>query len=162
MKETIACGSCRRHAEYVSCTPKADLFRCAKGHLTHRDRPFSAIYDVHHPPPEVERPGVNPELLRRDRILSILAATRKMLLERLRAEMKALYLSNGGEPVTADDARKLLDSWPDIPPPEELNRNFMGALFRNGDWLPVDVNHQSRTKGSNARRIVRWQLKAGR
>lgn len=88
---------------------------------------------------------------------------RQDFLARLRTEMVDLYQERelaapGHGYVCADDARKLLESWPDVPPPEQLSRNFMGALFRGSEWIASGMV-ESATKGSHGRRIVSWRLR---
>lgn len=106
------------------------------------------------------------ELDLRDSILDRMEASeaRQVLLERLRGEMRALFhardsseawkAEHGYAFVTATDARELLESWSDVPPAEELNRNFMGGLYRRG-WRAIGMQ-PSGTAGSHGRRELRW------
>ena len=57
----------------------------------------------------------------------------------------------------AVDARIILDSAPGVPPPDELNRNFLGALFKAPGWEPTGAFSLSRTSGSHANRLVCWR-----
>lgn len=99
------------------------------------------------------------EIEKKERILATLAVVRKDYLERIRTEMVALYLKRSeemGDPyVTADDARKVFESWE---PPEDLSRNFLGATFKTKDWAPCGL-YLSSTEGSHANRLLRWKLK---
>lgn len=106
------------------------------------------------------------ELDLRDSILDRMEASeaRQVLLERLRGEMRVLFHArdtsvewkrdHGYAFVTATDARELLESWQDVPPADELNRNFLGALFRVG-WRAIGMQ-PSGTPGSHGRRELRW------
>ncbi|MDH5761049.1 MAG: hypothetical protein OEZ65_15915 [Gemmatimonadota bacterium] len=112
------------------------------------------------------------ELEFRDSILDRMEAdeARGTLLDRLRGAMLLLYAARQRDPewlanhakhgrayVTATDAREELESWPDVPPAEQLNRNFMGGLFRKG-WRAVGF-HPSGTNGSHGRREMMWEPK---
>ncbi|MDI7267500.1 MAG: hypothetical protein QME96_05860 [Myxococcota bacterium] len=110
--------------------------------------------------------SVQAELEFRDSILDRMEASevRRVLLERLRQEMRGLYRDrdtsvewkekHGYAFVTATDARERLESWSDVPPQEELNRNFLGGLFRGG-WRAIGMQ-PSGTAGSHGRRELRW------
>lgn len=59
--------------------------------------------------------------------------------------------------VTADDARVILESQPDCPPASELNRSFLGALFKTAGWESTGKYITSNTPGSHANRLVCWR-----
>jgi hypothetical protein len=122
---------------------------------------------------ELRPPGA--EEAERDRVLENLAEARSAWLEDIRAEMWRLYLerdreqflewSRGIEPasppyVTADDARAYFESL-GPPPPEALSRNFLGSVFRGRAWERVGYT-TSRTPGSHANLIAKWQFVGAR
>lgn len=110
----------------------------------------------------------NPEEDAKDRVLQLHNVIRRRILTRLREAMVKLYKQRrehqGADAfVTADDARVVLESDPDVPSAKELNRNFMGSLFSmdktnkkpNWEWTGKYV--KSRTAGSNANPLKCWR-----
>lgn len=102
----------------------------------------------------------HPEERKRDEILAILAELRRGYLETIRAYVESLYwqrrrLYGDRAYVTADDARKHFEGLPDIPPPDEMSRNFLGCVFKGGGWEAVGF-YKSKTEGSHANRVFRW------
>lgn len=90
-------------------------------------------------------------------------ALRAHLLYRLRHHMTVVYRvreekAPGHGYVCADDARRLLESWPEVPPPEVLSRNFMGSLFRTAEWVASGWTESS-TPGSHGRQVRTWRLR---
>jgi len=56
--------------------------------------------------------------------------------------------------VTADDARAIL---PRCPFERPSCNNFLGSLFKGGNWRAVGVmDHRSETPGSHGNRLMRW------
>ncbi len=109
---------------------------------------------------------VNPEQVVADAVLDDLAEVRRSLLNHLRARLATLYrqrLAAQGYDlayVTADDARVLLDTDPRVPPPDRLNRNFLGSLFaRAPEWEATGELIKSRTPGSHANLLRCWRLR---
>lgn len=127
--------------------------------------------DTRHPIPDthpLRYAHHNPEELVKARVLEDMNKLRRSLLDYLRRAMIDLYLrreaSVGRENayVTADDARLVLEAIPNLPPPERLNRNFMGALFRECDGFePTGSYAKSRTPGSHANNLTCWRVRAG-
>lgn len=101
----------------------------------------------------------------RDAALAALEVSRASLLKWLRREMKRLYaqrvIDRGYDRafVSADDARKILDSDPKVPGPDKLSRNFLGTLFKGEKGWRACGFTKSETPGSHANllRIWRWE-----
>lgn len=92
------------------------------------------------------------EVAERDAILRHLAWLRRDYLAQIRHHLKGL-----GRPVTADDARAYFESLPNVPGPEQLSRNFLGATFKEPGWVCTGQSVLSRTKGGHANRILVWR-----
>lgn len=98
-----------------------------------------------------------------DRILTNMKEEelRQAYLKALRKEMHDLWMRRARDPdvddptVCADDAREVFESW-DPPSPDRLNRNFLGQLFRDGNWRKVG-HTRSRTDGSHGNLIAEWE-----
>ena len=105
----------------------------------------------------------NPEAVVADRVLEALEGKYKALLEWMRDRMRTLYFqrekSQGRELafVTADDARLILDTDPNVPGPDRLKRNFMGSLFKAKGWEFTGQMIKSKTPGSHANRLLCWR-----
>lgn len=109
----------------------------------------------------------NPEEVLRDRVLDTLEYSAGQILDELRAAMVRLYLKRREKQgslafVTADDARIILESDPKYPTAQQLNRNFMGQLFRpltgrEPDWEWTGEYVKSRTPGSHANPLKCWR-----
>lgn len=105
----------------------------------------------------------NVELVIRDEILADLAALRRSILDWLHPRIVRLYrqrlAAQGYERayVCADDLRIILDADPRIPPPERLNRNFLGSFWRTPGWRPLGATVKSRTPGSHANKLECWR-----
>lgn len=106
----------------------------------------------------------NPEVVIADATLDRLADARASLCTWLRRECQRIYLQRLDKQgftlacVTADDARFILDNTPGVPGPEQLNRNFMGTLFRKSDgWRCTGQFIKSRTPGSRGNLIRCWR-----
>lgn len=113
--------------------------------------------------PLPRRAVANAEEVIADRTLATHESVRQELLDQLRQRMVVLYQqrldAQGRELayVTADDARLILDTDPKVPGPDELNRNFLGALFKAPGWQPTGQYIKSRTAGSHANRLLCWR-----
>lgn len=113
---------------------------------------------------ELVEPLTEPE--KRDEILATLAQKRKYWLTEIRAWMVELYrrrereaeVAKGGLGpfVTADDARAYFEGMDDVPPPQILSRNFLGAVFMGKEWKKCG-DQESQTPGRHANRIFRWR-----
>lgn len=84
------------------------------------------------------------------RILDALAEQRRGYLDRIRSQMRQLYLDRSalhgtGARVSPDDARAFFES---LSPPAGLSRNFLAQVFREPGWTVVG-SHVSTTKGSH-------------
>ena len=101
--------------------------------------------------------GIEPEEAARDRALEAMEASelRAHYLEIIRREMKRR--GEAGLRCTPDYARVFFESL-DPPPPELLSRNFLGCVFRSGEWQVVGT-YQSSTPGSHANRLNIYALK---
>lgn len=110
-----------------------------------------------------------PELEVRDEVLGRLESLRASYVVRIRADLEALYHTRrrrarqaGENPdavyVTSTDARELFEHIPNVPPPEELSRNFLGAVFRGDDWEAIGVE-PSTTPGRRGALIRRWRYR---
>ncbi len=102
----------------------------------------------------------HPEERERDEVLARLARIRRGFLRTIRAHVERLYWERWralGERayVTADDARKYFEGLPDVPPADEMSRNFLGCVFKGEGWEAAGF-YKSRTKGSHANRVFRW------
>lgn len=115
--------------------------------------------------------GQEPELDARDRVLDVLEEKRRNYVTRLRRELTVLYLRRrtlaiqaGENPdavyVTSTDARALFESWPGIPSPDDLSRNFLGSTFRGADWEACG-SEESKTPGRKGALIRRWKYVGG-
>lgn len=106
---------------------------------------------------------INPEIDVRNRVLEAMEANYKPLLDWLRDRMQRLYLDRlchqGRELafVTADDARLILDTDPQIPGPDRLCRNFLGQLFRAPGWSTTGQIRRSSTPGSHGNLLMCWR-----
>lgn len=86
---------------------------------------------------------------------------RSAYLKALRSEMHDLWQRRARDPaveeptVCADDARRIFESW-DPPSSDRLDRNFLGQLFRTGNWRKVGYT-RSRTDGSHGNLIAEWE-----
>lgn len=106
----------------------------------------------------------NPELVLRDAVLAALEGRYHSLLEYLRRRLRGLYeqrLERQGRElahVTADDARLILDSDPNVPPPDRLCRNFLGQLFRSPGWQATGSIIRSHTAGSHGNLLFCWRF----
>lgn len=113
---------------------------------------FDSIPDPpHQGPPEAEIAAG---------VLDYLATEYGDVLGWLRRALVKVYRFNleayGPEsaPVTADDARRLL---PRCPYPVPECKNFLGSLFKDGNWRAVGfMDHKSQTPGSHGNRLMRW------
>ena len=97
------------------------------------------------------------ETAKRDSILRVLAAVRKEYLRLIRYEMKRLAPMRGY--VTAEDAREFFESLEDVPSPNVLNRNFLGAVFKTTDWTTDGATVCSSTEGRHGNRVFLWRLR---
>lgn len=93
-----------------------------------------------------------------------LAELRADYLERIRRRMRILYFERvalWGEErahVTPDDARRAFEA---MHPPsgEELNRNFLAAVFQPREWVVLELRgHVSRTAGSHGNRLNTYRF----
>jgi len=91
------------------------------------------------------------ERAERDRVLAHLARLRKDYLTQIRTHLKRL-----DRPVTADDARAYFEALPNVPGPDTLSRNFLGATFKERGWVCTGRMIHSATKGGHANRIFVW------
>lgn len=89
------------------------------------------------------------ELFKRDQILGEHEERHPEILEELRSALLELAKFRN---VTADDARKLLARW-GVPA-----GNWMGSLFKNGQWVMVGTR-PSATPGRHGNRIGIWRPK---
>lgn len=128
-----------------------------QGDLFERPRPPA--------PPASERQA-------RDRILDLQAHRRREWLEEIREAMAALFrdrlaavhrLGSWAGPagpereawVSADDARGFFEA---RYPGSGINRNFLGAVFRDGAWRALPGRRVlSQTAGSHANELKCWQ-----
>lgn len=91
---------------------------------------------------------------------------RRAYLEALREEMRKLYRRRRmdpevGEPaVCADDAREVFESW-NPPPPDDLSRNFLAAIWLPDCWVPVGRT-RSNTPGSHGNEIRTYAYREDR
>lgn len=88
----------------------------------------------------------------RDRVLRHLAWLRKDYLAQIRTHLKRL-----DRPVTADDARAYFEQLPNVPGPDTISRNFLGATFKGPGWVATGDMVLSTTKGRHANRIFVWR-----
>lgn len=108
-----------------------------------------------------------PEELARDEALAGHEIRRASLLRWLRHEMRKLYaervIERGHDAafVCADDARQILDAEPRVPPPERLNRSFLGTLFKGEKGWRACGFTKSRTAGSHANLLRCWRWVGG-
>ena len=58
--------------------------------------------------------------------------------------------------VSADDARAYFEALPNVPGPDTLSRNFLGATFKERGWVCTGRMIHSATKGGHANRIFVW------
>jgi len=92
----------------------------------------------------------------KERVLGDLAELRADYLERIREEVRRR--AEMGMRVTPDDARDYFESL-NPPPPEELSRNFLAAVFRTREWEVVGT-YKSTTPGSHANRLNEYGLRS--
>lgn len=102
------------------------------------------------------------------KVQEVLAQRRRAYLVRLRGDMSKLYMARvaasvpGQLPyVSADDARETFERYDEVPTPQVLSRNFIGAVFRTKAWEPCG-SIPSVTRGSHGRAVRRWRLKSAR
>jgi len=100
------------------------------------------------------------EEAKRDAALLTLEQWRKRWLVKIRREMRVLYLTRErqygpGAFVTGDDARKYFEQLPNVP--MDMSRNFLGAVFKNGDWKTDGRTIKSKTVGGHANRLFKWR-----
>jgi hypothetical protein len=114
-------------------------------------------YNLFHTPPwwEIEE---------RDRVLERLAEARADYLNQIRWYVAMLYsarlpLHGDDAYVTSDDARTFFENMPDVPPPDVLSRNFLGAVFKTAEWETDGTTVMSVTPGRHANRVFRWRRK---
>lgn len=90
--------------------------------------------------------------------MDTLELTRKDWLEDIRAWMRLranqLLVAMGPTYfVTPDDARAWFEAQS---PPDDMSRNFLGAVFRGSDWIVVG-RYQSGTRGSNGNELRKYR-----
>ena len=90
------------------------------------------------------------EHLRAGWLIAIRAAMKQTWLERCKKYGPSAY-------VTADDARKVFEAIPDVPGPDRLSRNFLGAVFMPKRWVWTGGWTKSTTKGSHANPLKCWR-----
>jgi len=143
-----------------STTCEPSLFDPAhKPEVTEAETPESPKLETYRMAP------VNPESEIAEAILDAMEGKRHKLLEYLRTRLFQLYqkrLEKQGEAlarVTADDARLILESDPNIPGADKLNRNFLGQLFRTPKWEFTGELIKSQTQGSHGNLLRCWRWK---
>lgn len=80
---------------------------------------------------------------------------RREYLDALDEAMIELACSRPSRQVRPDEARKVFESW-NPPPPEELSRNFLGALWNRRHWQTDGTTYISETDGSHGNRLLIW------
>lgn len=90
----------------------------------------------------------------RDRILVHVHARNHLpILVLLNAALEA-RAERTGQPVSSDDANRLLDSW-GWPDSRQADRRFLGALWKRGRWRRVGYAPSQRVL-NHARPIALW------
>jgi hypothetical protein len=99
-------------------------------------------------------------------VLDRMAAERREWLERMRAELVRVYRNRVaffGEHdlrsyVTADDARRIMETRPGFALPAGASPNLLGSLFRAPGWeRSRHRDHQSSTTGSHGNDLFSWR-----
>lgn len=111
-------------------------------------------------PEPLPRLAGNPEEDAKDAVLGAMSWKHRDLLGELRQAMYTLWQKRrkhqgAAAYVTADDARVILDADTTLPP--DLNKNFMGSLFKGKQWEPTGEQVKSKTPGSHANRLMCWR-----
>ena len=91
---------------------------------------------------------MNYDLFQRDAILARHFENHREILTALRQELKGMYVREH-RPVSASDARKILDRWKVEP------GNWLGATFQQTEWQCVGMIHSS-TPGRHGNRVFQW------
>lgn len=108
---------------------------------------------------------MNPELVKRDAALAHHEVNYREVLAWLRLDMREMYQSlqdqlGDAAYVTADDAREELRmSYSPYRDTHFPSMNFMGQLFRNGEWEKTGQYIKSRTPGNKGNELPCWRLK---
>lgn len=90
----------------------------------------------------------------RDRILKALAAKRRILLVALNGKLEDLARSRPEGFVTADDAHRIVEGWPEA---SGLDPRWLGAVWRSGAWIKDGYVPSLRRK-CHARPVAKWRL----
>lgn len=118
------------------------------------------LFDMVHDKPAKQRSMT--EQQKKDQVMDMFEHKRKHWLTIIRLAMQQTWMERRAKYgidayVTADDARKVFEAIPDVPGPERLSRNFLGAVFAPMCWEFTGKYHKSETEGSHSNDLKCWR-----
>ncbi len=121
---------------------------------------FDLVYE------KPQKPRSVTEQQKKDQVMDMFEQKRKHWLTIIRLAMRQTWMERRAKYgidayVTADDARKVFEAIPDVPGPERLSRNFLGAVFAPKCWEFTGKYHKSETEGSHRNDLKCWRYIGG-
>lgn len=130
--------------------------------MTNPNQP--SLFDVGSAPSGDPLARVPSEIAKRDAVLASHEDNYRDVLRSLRVDMEILYrqrfhAQGHAACVTADDARQILATHEAFEGMTFASMNWLGQLFRDGNWEQTGQTIRSQTPGSHGNVLPCWRLK---